>query len=182
MVNTPTHVAAANPKPRATGNLNPPNSNRTHPARLARMKVYPQSAKQGDMHTTEAFTGSDFEYRLDGQAVSRTEVLPAIAPDARVGVVMADGVDGVGAGNFILSCVTAFYDHLRETKGEFFEYPDFYTFQTTTDPANFGMLDIYPEHKNVAVESDTESLLRAINDRAITILLVPDGRAQPPEV
>lgn len=134
------------------------------------------------MHTTDELDGLDFEYRYDGRVVARDEVLPPIALDDRVGVVMADGSDGLGAGNFILSCVTAFYDRLRETHGEFFEYPDYYTFQIATEPANYGMLDIYPEHKNITVAADAEALLRAINDRAITILLVPAGPTKPPEV
>ncbi|EMA37244.1 hypothetical protein C447_12772 [Halococcus hamelinensis 100A6] len=100
-----------------------------------------------------------------------------------MGIVMRTGAEGLGAGSFLLSCVTAFYDYLGETReGDFFEYPDYYTFQTTEDPADYRMLDIYPDHKNLAVEPDAEHLLQAINDRAITILLVPDGPPTSPNV
>jgi hypothetical protein len=136
----------------------------------------------GDVHTTEELDRTDFEYRSGGRTVSRNEVMPPIAVHDRVGVVMDTGADGVGAGNFLLSCVTAFYDRLRETKDDFFEYPDYYTFQTTAEPADYGMLDVYPDHKNLAVEPDAEHLLRAINDRAITVLLVPDVRERTPEI
>lgn len=134
------------------------------------------------MHTAEELCRTDFEYRADGQLVSRSEVVPIITPDDRIGVVMGAGTDGIGAGNFVLFCVTAFYDHLREAKDGFFEYPDYYTFQATTDPADYRMLDIYPDHKNVTVEPEAEQLLRSINDRAITILLVPEVPIKTPEI
>lgn len=134
------------------------------------------------MHTVDELDTTDFEYRTDGQRITRSQVLPRITPEERVGVVMRRGLDGLGAGAFLLECVTAFYDHLGETTDQFAEYPDFYTFQTTDDPAEYSMLDVYPEHKNVAVEGTAEALLRAIADRAITILLVPEGPAHPPEI
>ncbi|WP_081927451.1 hypothetical protein [Halobellus rufus] len=135
------------------------------------------------MHTTKELDGSSFEYLVDGDVVARDTVMPSVTSDDRVGVVMGTGAEGLGAGNFILSCVTAFYDYLRETRDEgFFEYPDYYTFQTTNKPADYRMLDIYPDHKNVTVEPDAEQLLRAINDRAITTLLVPDVSPTSPDV
>lgn len=134
------------------------------------------------MHTVEKLDGTDFVYRSDGQTVPRDEVVPTITPEERVGVVMNHGADGIGAGNFVLSCVVAFYEHLAESGEEFLEYPNYYTFQTTADPADYRMLDVYPDHKNVAVEADAERLLRAITDRAITILLVPEGPARTPAI
>lgn len=135
------------------------------------------------MHTTKELDSTLFEYRVDGDVVSRETVMPHITSDDRVGVVMGTGVEGLGAGNFVLSCVTAFYDYLSETHEEdFFEYPDYYTFQTTSEPADYRMLDIYPDHKNITVEPTAEHLLRAINDRAITTLLVPDVSPTSPDV
>ena len=135
------------------------------------------------MHTTKELDRSSFEYRVDGDVVPRETVLPSLTADDRVGVVMGTGTAGLGAGTVILSCVTAFYEHLSETRNEdFFEYPDYYTFQTTADPADYRMFDIYPDHKNVSVEPAAEQLLRAINDRAVTTLLVPDVPPTPPDV
>lgn len=135
------------------------------------------------MHTIEEIGSESFEYRVDGDVVSRETVMPRFTSDDRLGVAMGTGAEGVGAGNFILSAVVAFYGYLSETRDEdFFEYPDFYTFQTTGNPADYRMLDIYPDHKNVAVEPETEPLLEAINDRAITTLLVPDVIPDPPDV
>lgn len=135
------------------------------------------------MHTTEELETTSFEYRVDGDVVPRETVLPPVTSDGRVGVVMRTGVEGLGAGNFVLSCVTAFYDCLSGTRQEdFFEYPDYYTFQTTSDPADYRMLDIYPDHKNVAVTPTATHLLRAVNDRAITTLVVPDVSPGSPDI
>jgi hypothetical protein len=40
------------------------------------------------------------------------------------------------------------------------------------------MLDVWPSHKEVVVGNDPEDLLRAINDRAVTRLLVEDRNAR----
>jgi hypothetical protein len=134
------------------------------------------------MHTVEKLDPTDFVYWSDGDLVSRDELLPQMTPDQRVGVVMDHGTDGIGAGNFVLSSVLAFYEAVAESREDFYEYPDYYTFQTTPHPADYRMLDVYPDHKNVGVEPDAERLLRAINDRAITVLLVPAGPTRSPEI
>lgn len=109
--------------------------------------------------------------------------MPELTPDDRVGVVMETGLAGLGAGVFILSCVISFYESLRDTRdGAVVAYPNYYTFQTTSDPANYRMLDIYPDHKNVSVSPEAERLVRAINDRAITTLLVPDVPPAPLDI
>lgn len=133
------------------------------------------------MHTVEELNRADFEYRMNGQEVPRSDVMPSIGIHDRVGVVMPAGIDGLGAGNFLLSCVTEFYVRLGEERDDFFEYPDYYTFQTT-DAIDYGMLDVYPAHKNVTVEANAERLLRSINDRGINIILVPDVSARTPEL
>jgi hypothetical protein len=125
------------------------------------------------MHTTHELTSEAFEYRHSDRRVPRREVMPPVSVNDRLGVVMAGPADGLGAGNFILSCVTAFYDRLRAQRDEFFEYPDYYTFQASPDPLDYLEFDIWPDHKNVPVPADPERVLRAVNDRAITVLLVP---------
>lgn len=134
------------------------------------------------MHTLEELEPADFRYRSDGQPVPRAEVLPSITPGDRLGIVMARGTDGLGAGTFLLSCVIDFYESLREQHEEFFEYPDFYTVQATAESADYRMFDVYPDHKNVATEPTAEAVLRAVNDRAIDVLLVPHRTPRSPEI
>lgn len=136
----------------------------------------------GRMHTLHDLTAADFRYRSNGRAVDRNEVMPAVAVSDRVGIVMETGAEGLGAVNFLLSCVIDFYETLGEYKDEFFEYPDFYTFQATVDPADYRMFDVYPDHKNVEVDADAEAILRAVTDRGISILLVPDRPPRSPDI
>ena len=142
---------------------------------FSRHRDYPGANDHRPMHTTDELTSETFEYRRAGEAVPRTGVMPAMAVEDRLGVVMASPTDGLGAGNFVLSCVTAFYDALRVRRDEFFEYPDYYTFQASPDPLDYLEFDIWPDHKNVPVAPDPERVLRAVNDRAIDVLLVPDS-------
>lgn len=134
------------------------------------------------MHTQHELTSETFAYRRGGEPVTREAVLPPISVADRLGVVMADPVDGLGAGNFVLSCVTAFYDVIRERREELTEYPDYFTFQATDDPVDYLEFDVWPDHKNVAVPADPAAVLRAVNDRAVTLLLVPDGPAGDPVI
>jgi len=134
------------------------------------------------MHTTHELSSEAFEYRIDGTPVDRGEVMPEVAIDDRLGVVMDDPADGLGAGNFILACVTAFYNRIRETREEFYEYADYFTFQATPEPADYLEFDIWPDHKNVSVPSDPEAVLRAVNDRAVDVLVVPDEPTGAPDL
>lgn len=134
------------------------------------------------MHTTDELSSETFEYRVDEAVVPGDEVMPHIAVADRLGLVVEDPADGLGAGNFVLACVTAFYDRLREQRAEFFEYPDYYTFQPTPDPLDYLEFDVWPDHKNVSVSRDPEAILRAINHRAITVLLVPDTPGSAPDL
>ena len=129
------------------------------------------------MHTLHRLSADRFEYRRAGEPVDRGEVMPELGQGDRLGVVMAGPTDGLGAGHFVLSCVIAFYDHVADLEAVGCEYPDFYTFQATDQPADYLELDVWPDHKNVAVPADPEAILRAVNDRAIDVLLVPDGPA-----
>jgi hypothetical protein len=132
------------------------------------------------MHTAIALSSTAFDYRRDGESVRRADVLPSVSLADRLGVVMADPTDGLGAGNLVLACVTAFYDRLRERHEDFYEYPDYFTFQAATAVVDYLEFDIWPDHKHVAVPPDPEAVLRAVNDRAVTLLLVPAGDPTTP--
>lgn len=134
------------------------------------------------MHTTHELNADSFEYRRDGQPVRRAAVMPAVGIDGRLGVVMAAPEDGLGAGNFVLSCVTEFYDRLRERGEVFSEYPDYYTFPASPDTLDYLEFDVWPDHENVPVAPDPERVLRAVNDRAGAVLRVPFTGGSDPDV
>lgn len=133
------------------------------------------------MHTIHDLSADMFEYRRDGEPVDRAAVMPDIAVEDRLGVVMAGPTDGLGAGHFVLDCIIAYYDQIDEFEPGLCEYADYYTFQATDEPADYLELDIWPDHKNVRVPPEPEAVLRAVNDRAIDLLLVPDGPAHGAE-
>ena len=121
--------------------------------------------------------GSDFRITHRGEAVPHARFFRGLGTTDRVGVFAPGGIDGLGACLLLLAHTTAFYDRYRATGADFLAYPDHYTFQRRTPPASYGMLDVWPGHKDVPVATDAGQTLDAILDRAISVLLVPAGSA-----
>ncbi len=117
----------------------------------------------------------DFEILVSGHPVALAEYFRGFTNTKRLGVLAPGGLEGIGAVNLIMAHVTAFYNTYRATGDDFFAYPDFFTFQSHEPKAAYGMFDIWPEHKDVLVGTDAAERLDAITDRAVNILLVPDG-------
>jgi hypothetical protein len=133
------------------------------------------------MHTATELSSTDFAVRVDGRSGSLADILPRFAEPDRVGVVVRHPCGAIGASVLILAAVTAFYDAQRSKSDEFFIYPDYFLFHVGARLGDHGMLDIWPGHKEVVVPDVPEELLRTINDRGITRLLVED-RAHPDRV
>jgi hypothetical protein len=127
------------------------------------------------MHSTEVFRGDSFEILVDGNPVSHADFFSDLTTTLRLGLVAPNRIDGAGAANLLMAHVTAFYDCYRAEGGEFYAYPDYFAFQGTAPLANYGMLDISPEHKLVEAGPDPNDMLRAITDRGANILVVPDS-------
>ncbi|MBA2454216.1 MAG: hypothetical protein H0V47_13685 [Chloroflexia bacterium] len=126
------------------------------------------------MHTARELTSSSFTLTVDGQEGTFADVFPDFDARDRLGIVVRQPGGALGASALILATITAFYDIQRERGSDFFVYPDYYIFHVGQSHGDHGMLDIWPCHKEVVVPDDPEELLRAINDRAITRLLVED--------
>lgn len=134
------------------------------------------------MHSAAELTSGMFGYRVAGRAAGLGEVLPGFGARDRLGIVSRSPGGALGASALILAAVTAFYDRQRARGGDFFCYPDYFLFHVGGAVGPYGMLDIWPDHKEVALPAgDPEALLRAINDRAITHLLVEDGEPGSPD-
>ena len=132
------------------------------------------------MHSTRELTSASFIVELDGQQVTIPELFPGFDARDRLGVVVHHPGGALGASVLILATITAFYDLQRARSDDFFIYPDYFIFHVGQQHGNHAMLDIWPGHKEVVVANEPEVVLRAINDRAITRLLVPDGRPGSP--
>src|SRR3954464_13490841 len=101
--------------------------------------------------------------------------MPGFSAADRVGVVVRRPCGVVGASALLMCAVTAFYDVQRARGKDFFIYPDYFVFHVGRKLGSHNRLDIWPPHKEVVVTDDPEELLRAINDRAVTRLVVEDG-------
>jgi hypothetical protein len=133
------------------------------------------------MHTAEALAATDFQYRNADRTRAGVNPTPDVAVSDRLGVVIRDPFDGLGAATFVLSRVTDFYEEYRAETEDFYAYPDYFTFQSDGRFVDYLWFDIWPDHKNVRTAPEAEAVLRAINDRAIDALLVPDGPAGDPD-
>ncbi len=126
------------------------------------------------MYTTEDLTSSSFVITADEQKLSVPELFPGFDERDRLGVIVRSPCGAVGASTLILSTITAFYDIQRQRARDFFVYPDYFLFHVGDPLGDHKMLDIFPSHKEVVVENSPEDILRAVNDRAVTRLLVED--------
>jgi len=127
------------------------------------------------VHSSKELASDMFAFTVAGQQASFSTVFPAFGERDRLGIVSRSPGGALGAGALILAAITAFYDRERARGTAFFRYPDYYLFHTAASIGPYGMLDIWPEHKEITIPGgEHEALLRAINDRAITHLLIED--------
>ena len=132
------------------------------------------------MHSS-ILSDSDFEMIARGHPVALAEYFRGFTNTKRLGLLAPNRLEGVGAVNLVMAHATAFYNTYRARGEDFFAYPDYFTFQSRAPKAAYGMFDIWPAHKDVLVGADAAERLDAITDRAVNILLVPDGPPAPCE-
>ena len=127
------------------------------------------------MHSSRELSSSSFEVRVDGRPARLADVFEGFAEQDRLGVVMSRPCGAVGASALITATITAFYDFHRARGDEFFAYPDYYLFHVGRPLGDHARLDVWPRRKEVVVGEEPQAILEAIDDRAITRLVVEDG-------
>jgi hypothetical protein len=127
------------------------------------------------VHSSQELASSAFAVSIDGVPATVADLLPGFAAADRLGVVVRRPCAAVGASALLLAAVTAFYDIQRARSEDFFIYPDYFVFHVGRRLGSHNRLEIWPPHKEVVVADDPEELLRAINDRGVTRLVVEDG-------
>jgi hypothetical protein len=134
------------------------------------------------VHSARELRSSAFEIEVAGRAVGLPDLFQGFGEQDRLGVVIGRPGGGLGASALITATITAFYDLQRARGPDFFIYPDYYLFHLGKPFGNHSRLDIWPEHKEVVVPAEAQEVLRAVNDRAITRLVVEDGDPRDPEL
>ncbi|MFZ0388580.1 MAG: hypothetical protein WAL22_23155, partial [Solirubrobacteraceae bacterium] len=133
------------------------------------------------MHTSTDLGSDSFSIELDGRQATITDLLAGASAHGRLGIVVGEPGGAVGASLLLLAAITAFYDAQRARSEQFYIYPDYFLFHVGRPQGDHSMLDVWPSHKEVVVPDDPDAILEAINDRAITWLVVPDREpAAPP--
>ncbi len=128
------------------------------------------------MHSARELRSSLFEIALDGRPARLEDLFPGFGEQDRLGLVMSRPCGAVGASALITATITAFYDRQRARGPSFFIYPDYFLFHVGRPLGDHAQLDIWPRRKEVVVPDEPESILEAVNDRAITRLLVEEIR------
>jgi hypothetical protein len=131
------------------------------------------------MHSSRELRSSSFEVRVDGRPARLEDLFEGFGEQDRLGVVMSRPCGAVGASALIAATITAFYD-IHRARGEgFFVYPDYYLFHVGGPLGDHARLDVWPRRKEVVVGEEPQAILEAIDDRAITRLVVEDGEPAP---
>ena len=132
------------------------------------------------MHSSRELSSSSFEIEVGGVTAPLEELFEGFGEQDRLGVVLTQPCGAVGASALTTATITAFYDIQRARGPDFFVYPDYYLFHVGRPLGDHGRFDIWPRHKEVVVPDGADRLLEAVNDRAVTRLVVEDGAAGEP--
>jgi hypothetical protein len=132
------------------------------------------------MHSSRELRSSSFEVTVEGREVRLVDLFDGFREHDRLGVVVRRPCGAVGASALVTATITAFYDLQRARRTDFFVYPDYFLFHVGRPFGDHARLDIWPSRKEVVVPEDPERVLEAINDRAITRLVVEDGEPGEP--
>jgi hypothetical protein len=131
------------------------------------------------VHTSVELNDSTFAISVDGAPATVDDLFPGFDDSDRLGVVVGSPHGLVGASLLVLAAVHRFYERQRELADSFWIYADYFAFHVDGPYGYHGELDIWPPHKEVVVPADGNELLRAINDRGVTRLVVETDGADP---
>jgi hypothetical protein len=127
------------------------------------------------VHTATQLDSSMFAIELDGVPASAGGVFPDWDAVDRLGVIATEPFGAVGASLLIQLAIVTFYDFRPARRTESVQYPEIYLFHVGGPHGDHSYFDFWPERKEVTVAPEARAILTAINDRAITRLVVVDS-------
>ncbi len=154
------------------------------------------------MHTSKVLQSSDFHYVRRAPHGSSDRGKESLYPDYqtsdRVGVVSPRVEDGlVNAGYALLALTTTFYDRLRASTTDFFDYPQHFAFLGATAEgilthgrpmaadelaleATWGNLDVWPDSQWLVAPVTATAMIKKVFDVQINRLFWPQNLVPQP--
>jgi len=127
------------------------------------------------MHTAFDLQATSFGITIDNKAAGLPDLFPEWSAHDRFGIVMTEPFGALGASLLIQLAVVAFYDALPDRRALPARYPEIYLFHVGGRFGDFSSFDFWPPRKEVFLPHDANTVLEALNDRAITRLAVPEA-------
>ena len=126
------------------------------------------------MHTRTQLKRSHFRIRIDGHDAALNDLFPTWHRFDRFGIVIHEALGGVGASHLLQLAIRAYYDADARRLGELDVYPEIYAFHVGGGHGSHADFDFWGPRREVILGDDRNEVLRAINERGITRLAVPD--------
>jgi hypothetical protein len=126
------------------------------------------------MHTARQLDAAMFSIELGGRSASFQDLLPGWTADSRLGVVVRQPLGALGASFLIQAAMTAFYD-ARPSRRKRPLSAEVFLFHAGGRFGGLAPMDVWPPRKEVLVGPSPQDLLAAINNCAITHLVLPEG-------
>ena len=125
------------------------------------------------MHTSRTIHTAEFEVTVDGRLGALDDVLPGLTTQDRIAVVTHTPGGAIAAAPLLLAAVGRYYENLRaEREDDFYRYPGHFVVHVGEIRGYHGLLDVWPEHREVVVPPHGEAVLEALHDRAVTRVLL----------
>jgi hypothetical protein len=129
------------------------------------------------VHTATYLNRSTIRAERAGRAITLDDVFPDWNEHDRLGIVVDSAYGVVGASLLIQIASLLFYEIKPQRREAVKRYPELYAFLVERPAGDLAMFDFYPRRREVVVPRDPAAMVDAVNDRAITRLLVVDGSA-----
>ena len=129
------------------------------------------------MHTATQLAMTDFEVVVDGDVVPVEGLFPGWGDHDRLGLLVDEPYGGLGASLLLAYAVLNFYETKPARRHDSPAYPENFVFHMGGPFGEHGIFDVWPPRKEVMLTrgGDPLDVLAAVNDRAVTRLVVPAG-------
>ncbi|MFV0375151.1 hypothetical protein [Microbacterium sp.] len=130
------------------------------------------------MHASQLLRESDFELELDGAVVGAEKILPRWSRHDRVGVVTRTPFGALRASLLMQLAMSMYYAFDPRRGGDAAQYPPVFVFCVGDEATgDYSSMDVWPARRSLHLPDDPYVVLGAIQDRAITRLIVPASPA-----